>query len=36
MLNINNINADYYLGIESGITNIFGNYFIVNIAVIKD
>ena len=32
----NNIEADYYLGIESGITNLLGKWIIINIAVIKD
>ena len=32
----NNIEADYYLGIESGITNLLGKWVIINIAVIKD
>lgn len=32
----NNIDADYYLGIESGITNLLGKWVIINIAVIKD
>lgn len=32
----NNISADYYLGIESGITNLLGKWIIINIAVIKD
>jgi len=30
------IAADYYLGIESGITNQLGKWIIINIAVIKD
>lgn len=34
--NKNNIEADYYLGIESGITNLLGKWVIINIAVIKD
>ncbi len=32
----NAIEADYYLGVESGITNLLGNWIIVNVAVIKD
>lgn len=32
----NNIYADYFLGIESGITNLLGKWVIINIAVIKD
>ena len=32
----NNIDADYYIGIESGITNLLGKWVIINIAVIKD
>ena len=32
----NNIEAEYYLGIESGITNLLGRWVIINIAVIKD
>lgn len=32
----NNINADYFLGIESGITNLLGKWVIINVAVIKD
>lgn len=32
----NNIDADYYLGVESGITNLLGKWVIINIAVIKD
>lgn len=32
----NNIEADYYLGVESGITNLLGKWVIINIAVIKD
>ena len=32
----NNIDADYFLGIESGITNLLGKWVIINIAVIKD
>lgn len=32
----NNIDADYYIGIESGITNLLGKWIIINIAVIKD
>lgn len=30
------IDADYFLGIESGITNLLGKWIIVNVAVIKD
>ena len=32
----NNIEAEYFLGIESGITNSLGKWVIINIAVIKD
>lgn len=32
----NNIEAGYYLGIESGITNLLGKWIIINVAVIKD
>ena len=32
----NNIDADYYLGVESGITNSLGKWVNINIAVIKD
>lgn len=32
----NNIDADYFIGIESGITNLLGKWVIINIAVIKD
>jgi len=32
----NNIEGEYYLGIESGITNQLGKWVIINIAVIKD
>ncbi len=32
----NNIEAEYYLGVESGITNLLGKWVIINIAVIKD
>lgn len=32
----NNIEAEYFLGVESGITNLLGKWVIVNIAVIKD
>ena len=32
----NNIDARYFLGIESGITNLLGKWVIINIAVIKD
>lgn len=36
MENKNNIKADYYLGVESGIMNLYGNWIIINIAIIKD
>jgi len=32
----NNLKIDYYMGIESGITKLFGNWIIINVAVIKD
>ena len=32
----NNIEAEYFLGVESGITNLLGKWVIINIAVIKD
>lgn len=32
----NKIDADYFLGIESGITNLLGKWIIVNVAVIKN
>lgn len=32
----NNIDVDYFLGIESGITNLLGKWIIINVAVIKD
>lgn len=32
----NNIDAEYFLGVESGITNLLGKWVIINIAVIKD
>ena len=32
----NNIDVDYFLGIESGITNLLGKWMIINVAVIKD
>lgn len=32
----NNIECEYFLGIESGITNLLGKWVIINIAVIKD
>ena len=32
----NNIDSEYFLGVESGITNMLGNWVITNIAVIKD
>lgn len=35
-MNNNDLEADYYLGIESGITNLLGKWVIINIAVIKD
>lgn len=35
-MNDNDLEADYYLGIESGITNLLGKWVIINIAVIKD
>ncbi len=31
-----NIKAEYFLGIESGITNLLGKWVIINVAVIKD
>lgn len=31
-----NIEAEYYLAVESGITNLLGKWIIVNVAVIKD
>ncbi|MBQ9834160.1 MAG: DUF84 family protein [Bacilli bacterium] len=34
--NENNITAEYFLGIESGITNLLGKWIIINVAVIKD
>jgi len=34
--NKNNIDCDYYIGIESGITNKLGKWCIIQIAVIKD
>ena len=34
--NENNIDADYFLGVESGITNALGKWVIISIAVIKD
>ena len=33
---VNNIDSEYFLGIESGITNVLGKWVIINIAVIKD
>lgn len=30
------INAEYFLGVESGITNLLGKWVIINIAVVKD
>ncbi|MBO5096014.1 MAG: DUF84 family protein [Bacilli bacterium] len=32
----NNIEAEYFLGVESGITNLLGKWVIINIAVIKN
>lgn len=32
----NSLEIDYYLGVESGITNLLGKWVIINIAVIKD
>lgn len=32
----NNIKTEYFLGIESGITNLLGKWVIINVAVIKD
>ncbi len=32
----NNIDVDYFLGIESGITNLLGKWVIINVAIIKD
>lgn len=32
----NKIEADYFLAVESGITNLLGKWIIINIAVIKD
>lgn len=32
----NNIDCEYFLGIESGITNLLGKWVIINVAVIKD
>lgn len=34
--NEKNIEADYFLGVESGITNLLGKWVIINVAVIKD
>lgn len=34
--NENGIDATYFLGIESGITNLLGNWVIINVAIIKD
>lgn len=31
----NNIDVDYFLGIESGITNLLGKWVIINVAIIK-
>lgn len=32
----NDIEAEYFLGVESGITNLLGKWVIINVAVIKD
>lgn len=32
----NNVEAEFFVGIESGITNLLGKWVIINIAVIKD
>lgn len=32
----NNIDCDYFLGVESGITNALGKWIIINVAIIKD
>lgn len=32
----NNIEAEYFLGVESGITNLLGKWVIINVAVVKD
>ena len=32
----NEIDAEYFLGVESGITNLLGKWIIINIAVVKD
>ena len=32
----NNVEADYFLGVESGICNVYNTWMIVNFAVIKD
>lgn len=32
----NNIEADYFLGVESGITNKLGSWIIINVAIITD
>lgn len=32
----NDIEAQYFLGVESGITNLLGKWIIINVAVIKD
>lgn len=32
----NEIEAEYFLGVESGITNLLGKWIIINVAVIKD
>lgn len=34
--NDNNIESEYFLGVESGITNLLGKWMIINVAVIKD
>ena len=33
---IHNLEANYYLAIESGIMNLYGKWVIINIAIIKD
>ncbi len=33
---LNNLDIEYFLGVESGMTNLLGRWVIVNIAVIKD
>ncbi len=32
----NNIEADYYISVESGITNLLGDWLLLNIAIIED